>query len=60
MFFATSRLGSRKNPTESYHNPIVEATDELTHPSRVLFMNPSWPCYLLVIELGRSVSDLAC
>ena len=37
MFFATSRLGSRKNPTESYHNPIAEATDELTHPSRVLF-----------------------
>jgi len=37
MFFATSRLGSRKNPTESYHNSIAEATDELTHPSRVLF-----------------------
>jgi hypothetical protein len=37
MFFATSRLGSRKHPTESYHNPIAEVTDELTHPSRVLF-----------------------
>lgn len=37
MFFATSRLGSRKHQTESYQNPIAEVTDELTHPSRVLF-----------------------
>jgi hypothetical protein len=37
MFFATSRLGSRKHSTDSYHNSIAEVTDELTHPSRVLF-----------------------
>ena len=37
MFFATSRLGSRKNPTPQSENNLKDVTDELTHPSRVLF-----------------------
>ena len=37
MFFATSRLGSRKNPTPQSEHNLKDVTDELTHPSRVLF-----------------------
>jgi len=37
MFFATSRLGSRKNPTTQSEHNLKDVTDELVHPSRVLF-----------------------
>ena len=37
MFFATSRLGSRKNPVQNSHLDLHEITDELSHPSRILF-----------------------
>jgi len=39
MFFATSRLGSRKHQAHSGHHahlPIADVTDELVHPSRLL------------------------
>jgi hypothetical protein len=37
MFFATSRLGSRKNPVQNAHLDLHDITDELSHPSRILF-----------------------
>jgi len=37
MFFATSRLGNRKNPTTQSEHNLKDVTDELVHPSRVLF-----------------------
>ncbi len=39
MFFATSRLGSRRNNglREGSHLDVQEITDELIHPSRILF-----------------------
>ena len=37
MFFATSRLGSQKNSTPQPENSLKDVTDELVHPSRVLF-----------------------
>ncbi len=37
MFFATSRLGSRKNPTPQAEHNLQNVTEELVHPSRVLF-----------------------
>jgi hypothetical protein len=39
MFFATSRLGSRRNNglREGAHLDVHEITDELIHPSRILF-----------------------
>ena len=37
MFFATSRLGNRKNPAPQQEHSLKDVTDELVHPSRVLF-----------------------
>jgi len=37
MFFATSRLGSRKQSAQSGSFDLHEVTEELTHPGRVLF-----------------------
>jgi hypothetical protein len=37
MFFATSRLGSRKNPSLQSENNFQDVTNELVHPSRILF-----------------------
>ena len=37
MFFATSRLGSRKNSISQSESNLKDVTDELAHPSRVLF-----------------------
>jgi hypothetical protein len=37
MFFATSRLGSRKNSTTQSEHNLKDVTDEFVHPSRVLF-----------------------
>lgn len=37
MFFATSRLGSRKQRADSTSLDLHEVTEELTHPSSVLF-----------------------
>ena len=37
MFFATSRLGSRKNSTSQSEHNLKDVTDEFVHPSRVLF-----------------------
>jgi hypothetical protein len=37
MFFATSRLGSRKNSISQTENNLKDVTDELVHPGRVLF-----------------------
>ena len=39
MFFATSRLGSRRNNSlrEGAHLDVHDITDELVHPSRILF-----------------------
>ena len=37
MFFATSRIGSRKNSTTQSDNNLKDVTDEFVHPSRVLF-----------------------
>ena len=37
MFFATSRLGSRKKSNLQPENNFRDVTDELVHPSRILF-----------------------
>lgn len=37
MFFATSRLGSRKNPVQKAHLDLDDIKDEFSHPSRILF-----------------------
>ena len=37
MFFATSRLGNRKNLASQAEHNLKDVTDEFVHPSRVLF-----------------------
>ena len=37
MFFATSRLGNRKNPAPQQEHSLKDVTEEFVHPSRVLF-----------------------